>query len=216
MARRKQVKSERVKPSPIKRTYPQHHKDYTSKQLEALKPNNLEMGKYNIKASGRFKTFAYRKNGVKYYGMKDKFTGTVYKRMNEDVWNSYLMLFGKVDVDKAVSKMWGFSKEGLVWQAENVRKGVITRIRYEFFPGETVTINGVEYNEEQIIEKLESLQNDERWVDWCDRNAKYIDEFWADYDSESDFMLDDEDYLDLDIRDEKLEDFLKKVGELLR
>lgn len=141
-------------------------------------------GKQKLVNSRRFKTFAYKQNEEKFYGMKDKFTNTTYKRMNQQTWDYTLRRFGTEEVDKVLSRMDIYSGKGIVDRAEIARGNIISALNNVYNINKTFVVNGKEYTLKQIIDKIEDLQYTEKWIDFANKYSNIIDSFFVGYRAE--------------------------------
>lgn len=140
-----------------------------------------QKGRYEMLSSKRFKTFSYNQNGDKFYGIKDKFTGTIYKRIQPDTFTYVQKRFAVEDPDKILSRLDIYTKEGLYDRAETARGNVVSALNSYFDTNASFTINETEYSLSEILEKIKNLQGDERWMDFSLRNSKLIDSFFVGY-----------------------------------
>lgn len=159
-----------------------------------------EKGKYQLNASKRFKAFSYNQSGKKFYGLKDKFTGQIYKRMDETAYNYMLRRFAKEEPDKILSRMEIYTKSGLETRANTARENIISSLNQAFDTNATFTINGKEYSLDEIIEKLKDVQHTEKWIEFANKYSDSIDKFFVGYRAEmgkappSDAGISDSDY----------------------
>lgn len=143
-----------------------------------------EKGRYNLLSSKRFKTFSYNQKGQKFYGIKDLFTETTYKRINPETYDYILRRFAKEEPDKILSRMDIYSKEGLANRAETARGNIVSALNNMFDVDATFTINGKEYTLQQITDRLENMGYSEKWIDFSMKYSDLIDSFFVGYRAE--------------------------------
>lgn len=168
------------------------NKPKPSIQLNQLKPTDLrEFGHEIERTSRRYRHYAYNKRGEKYHTLIDKANPDLsFRAIPESQYQAHLKRLAKGQY--AYDKLWLYGKEGTQWRMENSRKGIISRIENEFNIKEyyqnrniIVNVDGKQMTVGEILDKLENLENSQRWIDYSEKYGDFITESWEEYKSES-------------------------------
>lgn len=143
-----------------------------------------EKGRYKLNSSKRFKTFAYKQNNEKMFGIKDLFTGTVYKRINPETYDYILRRFAVESDDKVLSRMDIYTKEGIANRAVIAQGNIISALNTMYDSDTIFSINGKEYQLNQIIDKLKDIKYSEKWIRFATKYSDLIDSFFVKYRAE--------------------------------
>lgn len=152
-----------------------------SEMTNESKKTKRELGKEKLSLEYRFRRFSYNQGGNKWYGVRDTTTGMTYKRMNEQAWDYFLRRLSKEPIDKVLSRMDIYTKEGIANRAMTAKGNIVSALNNMYDNDAVFTINGVDYTLEQIISKLEKMGYSEKWIDFANRHSKLIDSFFTVY-----------------------------------
>ena len=141
-------------------------------------------GRYNLLSSKRFKSFSYKQGNNKFYGIKDKFTGQTYKRIDETAFNYILRRFAKEDEEKILSRMNIYTKEGLAQRSETALGNIVSALNQVYDLDAVFIINGKEYTLEKIIKAMRKLNYNQKWIDFSLKYSDLIDSFFIAYRAE--------------------------------